>query len=107
MNNLSATIALESYKTYNENLLKRIETFKYIQDKFEGRFLQHDSNSSYYFATLITDQAEQINLKYGLAVHYPLLHKSQYYKNCSLPNTEKLHSQIVNLPLYDTNIYNS
>jgi dTDP-4-amino-4,6-dideoxygalactose transaminase len=107
MNNLSATIALESYKTYNENLLKRIETFKLIQDKFEGRFLQHDSNSSYYFATLITDQADQINSKYSLAVHYPLLHKTQYYQSFPLSNTEKLHPQIVNLPLYDINIYNS
>lgn len=107
MNNLSATIALESFKTYDINLFNRIKTFKFIQDKFEGRFLMHDSNSSYYFATLITDEAEQINSKYGLAVHYPLLHKTQYYEDSILPNTEQLHSKIVNLPLYDINIYNS
>jgi len=107
MNNLSATIALESFKTYEDNLANRIKTFEFIQDKFEGRFLKHDPKSSYYFATLITDKAEQINSKYGLAVHYPLLNKTQYYRNCTLPNTEQLHSKIVNLPLYDINIYNS
>jgi dTDP-4-amino-4,6-dideoxygalactose transaminase len=107
MNNLSATIALESLKTYKDNLANRIKTFEFIQDKFEGRFLKHDPKSAYYFATLITDKAEQINSKYGLAVHYPLLHKTQYYENCTLPNTERLHSKIVNLPLYDINIYNS
>lgn len=107
MNDLSAIIALESFRIYDVNLLNRIKTFEFIQDKFKDRFLKHDPNSSYYFATLITDEVEQINLKYGLAVHYPLLHKTQYYKDCTLPNTERLHLKIVNLPLYDINIYNS
>jgi dTDP-4-amino-4,6-dideoxygalactose transaminase len=107
MNNLSATIALESFRMYDVNLLNRIKTFEYIQDKFQGRFLKHDPNSSYYFATLITDEPKQIDLKYKLLTHYPLLHKTQYYKDCPLPNTERLHSKIVNLPLYDINIYNS
>jgi dTDP-4-amino-4,6-dideoxygalactose transaminase len=107
MNNLSATVALESLRVYDVNLLKRIKTFEHIQNKFEGRFLNHDKNSSFYFATLITDKAKQINQKYNLPKHYPLLHKSQYYKNCTLPNTEQLYLKIVNLPLYDINIYNS
>lgn len=107
MNNLSATIALENLKNYNDSLTIRKNNFNLIKEKFNGRFLNHDDNSSYYFATLITDEAEQINSKYGLAVHYPLLHKTLYYENCTLPNTEQLHSKIVNLPLYDINIYNS
>jgi len=101
MNNLSATIALESFRMYDVNLLNRIKTFEFIQDKFQGRFLKHDPNSSYYFATLIIDEPKQINLKYKLLTHYPLLHKTLYYKDCSLPNTEQLHPKIVNLPLYE------
>jgi dTDP-4-amino-4,6-dideoxygalactose transaminase len=107
MNNLSATIALESFRMYDVNLLNRIKTFEFIQDKFQGRFLKHGPNSSYYFATLITDEPKQIDLKYKLLTHYPLLHKTQYYKDCTLPNTEQLYPKIVNLPLYDINIYNS
>lgn len=107
MNNLSAAIALESLKDYSKNLDIRRKNFLLIQDKFEGRFLKHDENSSYYFATLITDKAIFLEKKYQTSKHYPMLHKTAYYDNCNLPNTEKLHPQIVNLPLYDINIYNS
>ena len=101
MNNLNATIGLESLKSYEKNLNTRKENYIFIQSKFEGRFLQHDINSSYYFATLLTDKADEINQKYSLAKHYPLLHKTEYYNSgIILPNTEKLHKQIVNLPLY-------
>ena len=79
-----------------------------LKDKFDDSIIHHDVDSSFYFATLITDNADQINLKYNLAVHYPLLHKTQYYNNThTLTNTEQLHLKIVNLPLYDINIYNS
>lgn len=107
MNNLSAAIAWESTKDYSKNVNLRKKNFKLIQHAFDGRFLNHDENSSYYFATLITDQAEYLNKKYNLSKHYPLLHKTLYYEDCSLPNTERLHPKIVNLPLYDINIYNS
>jgi perosamine synthetase len=101
MNNLNATIGLESLKKYKENLDIRKENYIFIQKQFEGRFLQHDSNSSYYFATLLTDKADELNQKYSLAKHYPLLHKTEYYgSHVILPNTEKLHKQIVNLPLH-------
>lgn len=107
MNNLSATIALESFRMYDVNLYTRIKNFNQIQNLFSGRFLKHDSNSSYYFATLISDDAEIIRQKYDIPINYPLLHKTKFYKNCSLPNIERLHSKILNLPLYDINIYNS
>jgi len=107
MNNLNAVIALESLKDYKDNLETRLKNHNEVLFKFKGRFLQHDEHSSYYFTTLITDKAEEINKKYNLSKHYPLLHKTSYYEDCSLPNTERLHSKIVNLPLYDINIYNS
>jgi dTDP-4-amino-4,6-dideoxygalactose transaminase len=107
MNNLSASIILESLKEYSKNLETRKKNFILIKDKFEGRFLKHDENSSYYFATIISDQAEYLNNKYKTSKHYPLLHKTSYYENCNLSNTEYLSPKIVNLPLYDINIYNS
>jgi dTDP-4-amino-4,6-dideoxygalactose transaminase len=101
MNNLNATIALESLKDYYKNLEIRRNNFILVKNMFTGRFIDHDEKSSIYFATLISDDAEQINNKYGLAVHYPLLHKTKYFR-CShtLPNIEKMYEQIVNLPLY-------
>lgn len=107
MNNLNAAIALESLKNYSKNLDIRRKNLHLLQGKFEGRFLKHDENSSYYFATLITDQAKDLTEKYSLTKLYPLLHKTKYYNNYKLSNTEYLHPKIVNLPLYDINIYNS
>jgi dTDP-4-amino-4,6-dideoxygalactose transaminase len=107
MNNLSATMALESLKNYKVNLEIRKNNLILIKEKFEGRFLEHDDSSSHYFATLLSNKADEINKQYSLAVHYPLLHTTEYYKKSSLKNTEQLHSQIVNLPLYDINLYNS
>ena len=62
--------------------------------------LQHDEMSSYYFATAITSDAEDIISKTGIARNYPMLHKTSYYDvgDC-LPNLESLHSSILNLPL--------
>ena len=107
MNNLNATIGLVSIKNYYTNLETRRKNFMLLQDMYMGKLLNHDPNSSYYFATLLTDQADELNSKYGLAKHYPLLHKMTYYTNCTLHNTETLFSKIVNLPLYDINFHNS
>jgi len=108
MNNLNATIGLVSLNNYHKNLAIRKENYTLLKNKFEGRIIEHNENSSYYFSTLITDQADEINDKYKLAKHYPLLHKTEYYnQNYTLPNIEKLYSKIVNLPLYDINLYNS
>jgi dTDP-4-amino-4,6-dideoxygalactose transaminase len=107
MNNLNATIALESLKDYYKNLEIRRNNFILIKNNFNGRFTEHDVNSSYYFASLVTEEANKINTKYELTVHYPLLHLAMYYNKQKLVNTEKLHSKIVNLPLYDLDTYNS
>lgn len=101
MNNLNATIGLISLNNYYKNLAIRKENYILIKDKFNGRFIDHDNNSSFYFASLITKEAKNINNKYNLAIHYPLLHKTKYYNNTyKLTNTEKTYNQIVNLPLY-------
>jgi dTDP-4-amino-4,6-dideoxygalactose transaminase len=108
MNNLSASIALESMRDYSNNLGLRIGIYDEVKTKFKGRFIQHDTNSSYYFATLLTEEAASLSNEYKLVKHYPLLHKTEYYNNKTLlSNTERLHSKIVNLPLYDQDLYNS
>lgn len=101
MNNLNATIGLISLNNYYTNLNIRKENFILIKNKFKGKFIEHDYDSSFYFATMITENANQINTHYQLTVHYPLLHKMQYYDTgIKLNNTEQLYNQIVNLPLY-------
>lgn len=96
MNNLNATIALVSLKNYKKDL----EIRKNNYSKLNG-VLPHDKNSSYYFATKIDNNANDFNIKNKLSRHYPLLHKTTYFnKGISLPNTELLHSQIINLPLW-------
>tara|TARA_R110001583_G_scaffold11926_14_gene53272 strand:+ start:1037 stop:2065 length:1029 start_codon:yes stop_codon:yes gene_type:complete len=103
MNNLNATIALISLNDYHKNLEIRKKNFILLNERY--KMLDHDKSSSYYFGTLISDEADKINKKYNLARHYPLLHKSKFFKdNVELPNTEKLHNKIVNLPLYDESI---
>jgi len=101
MNNLNATLALESLKRYDLNVKLRKSNYENLDlNRFKGRLLPHNNNSSYYFATLISEDAKQINEEYNLQVHYPLLHKTDYYEYSPLPNTEKLHKQIINLPLW-------
>jgi dTDP-4-amino-4,6-dideoxygalactose transaminase len=107
MNNLNATIGLISLSNYHKNLEIKKENYIFLKNKFKHKLLNHDNNSSYYFATLITDNADELNKNFNLAKHYPLLHKTKYYYNDELINTELLYSKIVNLPLYDLDIYNS
>jgi perosamine synthetase len=101
MNNLNATIGLVSLNNYDKSLEIRKKNYISLKDQFPDKLLNHDENSSYYFATLITDNAEELNNRYGLAKHYPLLHKTKYYDkdHCVLNNTEKLYAKIVNLSL--------
>ena len=59
MNNLNATIALESLSDYDVNLKRREEVYdewEILLEEHEckGRLLPHDSSSSYYFATFIS-----------------------------------------------------
>jgi len=111
MNNLNAGIALTQLKRYNDNLRVRKQCHNTVKDlKLNGRLLIHDTKSSYYFGTLICDpnSVKELTEKYPTSKHYPLIHKTKLINDdCDLPNTEKLHKLIVNLPLYDENIYNS
>ena len=102
MNNLNATIALESIKKYYNNLDIRKETYLDMGNAGLSDLLPHDDYSSYYFATRIKEEgANEFNKDSGLQRHYPLLHLTKYYKEGSkLPFTEKIHNKIINLPLW-------
>ena len=103
MNNLNASIALISLSKYFLNLKIRKENYSKLEN-----VLPHDEKSSYYIATRIDKNANQFNQDNNLARHYPLLHKTKYFNsNVRLSNTELLHPQIINLPIYNEDIYNS
>ena len=96
MNNLNATIALVSIKKYKKDLKIRKDNYSKLDN-----VLSHDINSSYYFATKLTNNANQFNKIHQLARHYPLLHKTKYFNSkVRLFNTELLHNKIINLPLW-------
>lgn len=96
MNNLNASIALISLGKYQSNLKTRKENYSKLDN-----ILSHDEKSSYYIATRIDKNANQFNQDNNLARHYPLLHKTKYFNSdIKLPNTELLHPQIINLPLW-------
>lgn len=114
MNNLNAAILLTQMERYEETLSERKINFGVIADlPLQGRLLPHDEHSSYYFGTLIANPDAYDTLKdlYRTAKHYPMLHKTKYFKqnlgagrkpwDTSLPNTEKLHPYIINIPLYN------
>jgi|TARA_B100000073_G_scaffold210322_1_gene174644 dTDP-4-amino-4,6-dideoxygalactose transaminase len=102
MNNLNALLALISSGKYYRNLSTRRKNYSKLEN-----VLEHDDDSSYYMATRIDPAADAFNSKHNLARHYPMLHKTKYFKsNLCLPNTELLQPQIVNLPLYE-NLCNS
>jgi dTDP-4-amino-4,6-dideoxygalactose transaminase len=111
MNNLNAAIAITQLARYDENLNTRKKSHILVESlNLNGRLLPHDESSSYYFATLICEESYVNDLykKYPTSKHYPLIHKtSLMYSDEVLPKTEKLHKLILNLPLYDENIYHS
>lgn len=111
MNNLNAAIALTQLNRYEEKLNTRKECGKIVEGlNLSGRLLPHDTNSSYYFATLICDDnsVEELYREFPTSKHYPMIHKTSLFNDDSiLSNTELLHKLILNLPLYDKNIYHS
>ena len=99
MNNLNATIGLTQLNKYDENILVRKSNYEEMSQRYE--LLPHDENSSFYFATTLTGEANDVIKKTGLTRHYPMLHKMKYYRNIQeLPRLEALHNKILNLPLY-------
>ena len=111
MNSLNAGIASTQLKRYEDNLNIRKKCHEVVKNlKLKGRLLPHDSKSSYYFDTLICDNnIKDLHKKFPTSKHYPLIHKTKLFnfEPLTLPNTEKLHKSILNLPLYDEYIYNS
>ena len=103
MNNLNATLALISLGSYSAKREERLLNFNHLNNIRGKNLLPHDCDSSYYFATEINGCADQLNAKYNLARHYPLLHKTKYFGDGSiLANSEFVHDKIVNWPLYIT-----
>ena len=99
MNNLNATIALISLKKYKKDLEIRKNNYSKLTN-----ILPHDDNSSFYFATRLSNDANEFNQHHQLARHYPLLHKTKYHNSDEkgwLSNTELLHNKIINLPLWE------
>ena len=99
MNNLNATIGLTQLEHYSRFLQERRSNYDKLKEKYN--LLEHDENSSYYFATTLSDEADSIIEDLKISRHYPMLHKTNFYQsNKILPNLEFLHSKILNLPLY-------
>lgn len=96
MNNLNAAIGLISLKKYKKELSVRKKNYLKLSN-----VLPHDTDSSYYFATQLKNEANNFNKNNKLARHYPLLHKTKHFNTAvSLPNTELLYNKIINLPLW-------
>jgi len=101
MNNLNATIGLTQLSRYEDNLAIRRTNYDNLLNKMEGCLLPHDKKSSLYFATTLTINANDVIINNKLSRHYPMLHKTDYFKNGqNLQNLELLHSAILNLPLW-------
>ncbi len=97
MNNLNASIALISMKSYYLKLSERKQNFLKLSN-----VLPHDEYSSYYFATKITDDADTFNQNNKLSRHYPLIHKTTFFgDSVTLPISEGVHPKIINLPLWE------
>ena len=101
MNNLNATIGLTQIDRYEENLEIRKANYSKLLEDMEGCLLPHDEKSSFYFATTLTIDANDVIIQKQLTRMYPMLHKTSYFKNGQeLPNLELVHSAILNLPLW-------
>tara|TARA_R100001460_G_scaffold69148_1_gene109710 strand:- start:3310 stop:4377 length:1068 start_codon:yes stop_codon:yes gene_type:complete len=116
MNNLNATLALESLCEYENNLMIRCENYQLWEDllgehQCVGNLVKHDHFSSFYFATWISRKdTSEICKHTGLSKHYPLLHKTEFFNELEaveheeLSNSVKLHKHIINLPLHSTTL---
>ena len=116
MNNLNATLALESLCEYENNLDRRLENYELWEEllkehKCEGNLITYGSFSSYYFATWVSKkETDRICMETGLSKHYPLLHMTKFFdgreavEQGNLTNSLKLHKHIINLPLHSTKL---
>ena len=103
MNNLNATIALCSLEEYDRNLNIRKKNYNTIASAAKNiNMLVHDIDSSYYFSTCISEKANDSLEKISIVRHYPMLHKTSYFKNENkkLFKLEELHDKILNIPIH-------
>jgi len=112
MNNLNATLGLSKIETCFKDIETKKRNFEYLKSRIDpsvGYFTTHDSNSSYYLATLILESKSSKGLRRKLrengaiaSFHYPLLHKTTMFHTggAVLPNSEKLEDRIINLPIH-------
>ena len=99
MNNLNATIGLTQLNRYQKNLATRKANYLELSKQYD--LLLHDEKSSLYFATTLMNTASDVIMSMKLSRHYPMLHKMDYYDDGqNLPNLERLHNKILNLPLW-------
>ena len=114
MNNINATIGLGQLASVQKNINIRKSNYEYLKSELKdiGYFTRHDEDSSYYLSTLILKaglsstelRRKLINKGAAASFHYPLLHKTKYYKdkcfNANLKNSESLEDRIINLPIH-------
>ena len=100
MNNLNATIAIESAKEYDKKLDIRRENYEYISSKVED-IIPHTSKSSFYMGSALRDDADEIMKEMNMPRLYPLLHKQPVVSNKRiLIHAERIHPKIVNFPIH-------
>jgi len=102
MNNLNATIALSQLNKQASKIKERKARYEKLKIDFGQQLSIHDNNSSYYFATLISEKSKEINKINKLQKLYPPLHNTSFYKRFKireLPNTERIYEKLCNIPL--------
>jgi len=102
MNNLNATLGLISLERYEEDLAQRKWNLKFLTAGCPNtQFLNHDDQSSYYFATILDDDADRKLEELGIQRNYPLLHKTTYFADgITLLYAETIHHKILNIPIH-------
>jgi dTDP-4-amino-4,6-dideoxygalactose transaminase len=103
MNNLNATIALTSIEKYDNFLKKRKDNFDKIRQEIssEVEVIEHDTNSSYYIGSALSEKADKVMEGISLVRLYPMLHKTKMMgDNSTLRNLENWHSSIINFPIH-------
>jgi len=110
MNNLNAAIGLVQLRKCRFFIkLRAANNSRLMSEIKTGRFIEHDTYSSYYLSTLILDKGisskkmRQYLKENGViaSMHYPFLHKTKYYdSNRALNNLESYSDRIINLPIH-------
>ena len=104
MNNLNAAIGLISLDKYENSLNVRKSNFNFIEKNVivKNKLLNHDQYSSYYFATVFCENADDKMKKLNITRHYPLLHKTTFFdEDQTLKNSENLYDKFCNIPIHE------